>query len=51
MPLKAAQDKDMSMLIPNNTLPSSPSLTKKPANKWAIIAGFSILLGVNQFCG
>lgn len=49
MPLKAAQDKHMSMPIPNNTLPSSPSLTKKPPNKWAIIAGFSILLGVNQF--
>lgn len=39
------------MLAPNNTLPPSrsASIQKKPPNKWAIIAGFSVLLGVNQF--
>ena len=33
------------------TLPlaTAPPLKKKPPNKWLIIAGFSLLLGVNQF--
>ena len=33
----------------NSSTATSARIQKKPPNKWLIIAGFSLLLGVNQF--